>query len=205
MIVNRAHTHARINGPSPRAGGRPAAGPGFTLIELILVMTILTIAVSVTAPALANFFRGRSLDSEARRMLALTRQGQSRAVSEGIPVELWVDSANGRYGLEAEPSYEPTDGKAEEFTLSNDMQLEAIDTVPNRSSSTRLSSRNTGPLLSQTVLSRHPELPRIRFLPDGSIADTSPQKLCLTGRDGLSIWLIQARNGLSYELSTGSN
>ena len=32
---------------------------GFTLIELILVMTILTIAISITAPALSNFFRGR--------------------------------------------------------------------------------------------------------------------------------------------------
>src|SRR3954453_22495301 len=80
----------------------------FTLIELILVMTILTIAISVTAPALANFFRGRSLDSEARRLLALTRQGQSRAISEGVPMQLWVDAAHGGYGLEAEPSYEPT-------------------------------------------------------------------------------------------------
>src|ERR1041385_3547304 len=85
---------------------------GFTLIELILVMTVLTIAVSITAPALANFFRGRSLDSEARRLLALTRQGQSRAVSEGVPMELGVDAAQGTYGLTAEPSYEPADTKA---------------------------------------------------------------------------------------------
>src|SRR5690242_2199653 len=78
----------------------------FTLIELILVMTVLTIAVSLTAPALANFFRGRSLDSEARKMLALTRLGQSRAISEGIPMNLWFDSVGGAYGLEAEPTYE---------------------------------------------------------------------------------------------------
>src|SRR5215467_5625288 len=81
----------------------------FTLIELILVMTVLTIAASITAPALANFFRGRSLDSEARRMLSLIRQGQSRAVSEGVPMELWIDAQQGAYGLEAEPSYEPND------------------------------------------------------------------------------------------------
>src|SRR5438067_3213545 len=88
----------------------------FTLIELILVMTVLTIAVSLSAPALANFFRGRSLDSEARRLLALTRQGQSRAVSEGIPMELWLDPANSAYGLEAQPGYEPNDSKAVSFT-----------------------------------------------------------------------------------------
>src|ERR1700704_2983443 len=90
---------------SPRAARRGMRA--FTLIELILVMTILAIAVSFTAPALANFFRGRSIEYEARRLLALTRHGQSRAVSEGLPMELWVDSSKGAYGLEAEPSYEP--------------------------------------------------------------------------------------------------
>src|SRR5947209_4409016 len=87
-------------------------------------MTVLTIAVSVTAPALANFFRGRSLDSEARRLLGLTRQGQSRAVSEGVPMELWLDAAQGTFGLEAEPSYEPSDPKAVTLTLDKDMQIE---------------------------------------------------------------------------------
>ena len=58
-------------------------------------MAILTITVSIAAPALSNFFRGRSLESEARRLLALTRQGQSRAVSEGVPMDLWVDMAKG--------------------------------------------------------------------------------------------------------------
>src|SRR4051794_2206607 len=68
----------------------PGRLKAFTLIELILVMTVLTIPASITAPALANFFRGRTLDSEARRILALTRQGQNRAVSEGLPMELWL-------------------------------------------------------------------------------------------------------------------
>src|SRR6185436_5072643 len=93
------------------------ARSAFTLIELILVMTVLTIAASITAPALANFFRGRTLDSEARRFLALTRQGQSRSASEGLPMELWLDVQQGAYGLEAEPSYEPEDPKAVNFTL----------------------------------------------------------------------------------------
>src|SRR3954471_1568969 len=97
---------------------------GFTLMELILVMTVLAVAVSITAPALANFFRGRTLDSEARRLLSLTRQGQSRAVSEGLPMELWFDVQQGVYGLEAEPSYEPNDSKAVTFTLEREMQME---------------------------------------------------------------------------------
>src|SRR5262245_10003646 len=101
-------------------------GHGFTLIELILVMTILTIAVSITAPALANFFRGRSLDSEARRLLSLTRAAQSRAASEGIPIDLWVDSTQNAYGVTAESSYEPTDSKAVNFTLDGEIRIEAL-------------------------------------------------------------------------------
>src|SRR5438876_2132451 len=96
----------------------------FTLIELILVMTILTIGISITAPRLANFFQGRALDSEARRLLSLTRQGQSRAVAEGLPMELWIDSSKGAYGLEAEPSYEPSDSKAVNITLDSNTQIE---------------------------------------------------------------------------------
>jgi type II secretion system protein H len=60
----------------------------FTLIELILVMTILLVVMAVAFPSLRGFFRGRNLDSEARRILALTRYGQSRAVAEGVPVVL---------------------------------------------------------------------------------------------------------------------
>ncbi len=183
--------------------------PGFTLIELILVMSILTIAVSATAPALANFFRGRTLDSEARRLLALTRAGHSRAVSEGIPVELWIDAQAGKFGLEAEPSYEPTDPKAVEFTLDTDLQIEAVRDTSLLTATTVTShfSPMSAALSSSSrqVLSRHPELPRIRFLPDGTVAESSPQKVVLTGRDGSSVFLVQARNGLSYELTTHSN
>src|SRR5215471_2243590 len=75
------------------------ASPAFTLIELILVMAIVVVAISITAPKLANFFRGRTLDSEARRLLALTHSGQSRAVSEGIPTRLQFDISNHSYRL----------------------------------------------------------------------------------------------------------
>ena len=71
----------------------------FTLIELILVLALLVIITSLAAPAMANFIRGRALDSEARRLFALMHAGQSRAVSEGMPMVLWVDEKQGAYGL----------------------------------------------------------------------------------------------------------
>ena len=46
----------------------------------------------------------------------------------------------------------------------------------------------------------HANLPTIRFLPDGSIGETSPQMLHLTSSDGGSLWLAQSRDGVNYEI-----
>jgi prepilin-type N-terminal cleavage/methylation domain-containing protein len=177
----------------------------FTLIELILVMAVLTVAVSITAPALANFFRGRTLDSEARRLLALTRQGQSRAVSEGIPMELWLDAGKSALGLEAEPSYEAEDRKAVELAMDSDVQLQVLNSSVAKSADSSGALTTAGTASGAPLVSRHPDVPKIRFLPDGSIGETSPQALILTGRDGMSICLQQSRNRLSYEIRARSN
>jgi prepilin-type N-terminal cleavage/methylation domain-containing protein len=180
---------------------KPAQCPrGFTLIELILVMAILTMAVSVTAPTLSHFFRGRTLDSEARRLLALTRSGQSRAVSEGLPMDLWVNADQGTFGLEMEPSYENSDPKAVEFNIDTGLQIEVV----NKTLAAPATTLNRGRLASTVSVPRvvlaHPGLPTIRFLPDGSVSETSPQMLRLTGRDGVSLWLAQSRDQLTYEI-----
>ena len=73
-----------------RGAARPSNA--FTLIELILVMAMLLIVLGIAFPSLKRFFRGRNLDSEARRFLSLTQYGQSRAVSEGFPMVLWIDA-----------------------------------------------------------------------------------------------------------------
>jgi type II secretion system protein H len=154
----------------------------FTLIELILVMTLLAVMISLVAPSLAGFFRGRVLDSEARRLLSLTRAGQSRAVSAGMPMQLWIDTKRNTYGLQEEPVSGKEDPKA--VTLDVDGSLHIV--VPNGSSAPGAGHN----------------LPAIRFLPDGSIDESSPQKLQLAGADGSSLWLVQTRNRAGYEISS---
>lgn len=77
----------------------------FTLLELVLVMLLLTTAMAMLTPGVSGFFRGRRLDDEARRLWALTRYAQELAVAEAVPIAVWVDPAEGRYGLESEPGY----------------------------------------------------------------------------------------------------
>ena len=181
----------------PRAVEAPG-GHAFTLIELILVMALLSIAVAVSFPTLRQFFRGRVLDSEAHRLLALTRYGQSRAVAEGTPMFLWIDEREGTYGLEAAATYIEEDPRALDFRLDNDLQIEVsapppdtLTVLPNRAGPMRGTSRRslTG-------------LPLIRFLPDGYIGEPSPEYLEL--REGAEdvLWIAQATNRLTYELRT---
>ncbi len=171
----------------------------FTLVELLLVMTMMLAVISLSAPLLVSFFRGRTLDSEARRLLALTRAGQSRAVSEGLPMLLWVDVNKGTYGLKAEPGWEERDAKAEDFSLDKDLHLEVVAANPLPQASSRLPSLS-GTLAGLMAEAASGNLPKIRFLPDGSIDENSPRALRLLDRDGTSVWLAQTANHLNYEL-----
>ena len=153
----------------------------FTLIELILVLALLVVITSLAAPAMANFIRGRALDSEARRLFALIHAGQSRAVSEGMPMVLWVDEKQGAYGLQAETTGKTGDLKAETLPVDSTLQIAVLTTG-----------------LGATTTFNN--LPAIRFLADGTVDENSPQTLQLTDSAGVSRWLIETRNHTGYEI-----
>jgi len=154
---------------------------GFTLIELILVLALLVIATSLAAPAMSNFIRGQALDSEARRLMALIHAGQSRAVSEGMPMVLWVDEKQGAYGLQAETTGQSGDPKAENLSLDENLQIAVA---------------NTG----TSGTTKFHGLPAIRFLPDGTVDENSPQMLRLADAKGHALWLIESRDRSGYEV-----
>lgn len=77
----------------------------FSLVELVLVMALLVAAMAMVAPNLGGFFRGRRLDHDARRLWALTRHAREQAIAQAVPVEVWIDAAQRRYGLQAVPGF----------------------------------------------------------------------------------------------------
>jgi type II secretion system protein H len=157
--------------------------PGFTLIELILVMSLLVIITSIATPAMSRFIRGRALDTEARRLLALTHLAQSRAVSEGMPMMLWVDEKADTYGFASETSAQGGDPKAE--TLNVDSTL-------------AISVMSTGPGGVPTTFNN---LPAIRFQADGTVDENSTQTLKLMDADGFSRWLVATKLRTGYEIT----
>lgn len=166
-------------------------------------MALLVIAFGVTFPALQGFFHGRVLDSEANRLLALTRYGQNRAVSEGVPLLLWVDTRSGMYGLEVVPGFVDEDPHAVEFQVDNDLELTiSRDTLVGGERTLALQTPDaprTSPKLRSQVRTLS-GLPAIRLQPDGFIGDQSPAYLKLTEGEKDARWLVQTTNRLTYEL-----
>jgi type II secretion system protein H len=153
----------------------------FTLIELILVLALLVVAVSIVAPRMSGFVRGRVLDSEARRLAAVMHAGEARAVSEGMPMMLWIDEKQNRYGLEQETPGQNGDAKAENFTAGESVGLAVL---------------NAG----TSGVTTFKDLPAIRFLADGSVDEGSPQTVRLQDSGGSALWLVETPDRRGYEI-----
>ena len=170
----------------------------FTLVELICVMALLVIVIGAAAPSLSHFFSGRTLDTEASRFVALTRYGQSQAVSEGVPMILWVDQKAGTYGLRQESGLSPAQWQTSfqgpqqrnklrsedpwDFGLAKDLRFE---------------------LDSSTTLTNG--LGYIRFEPDGTIDEGALAMLMIEGKNQDSIPIVRTRNQLFYEIAHQTN
>lgn len=162
---------------------------GFTLIELIFVLVLLSIAAAMVAPRMTGFFRGRALNFEARRMLSLMHYGQSRAVAEGVPVILWLDPKGARYGLRVQTGYVDVDDHEVEYTLEPTLTLELPtgDTPP--------PSEN-----DDEKLGIEDGLSVVRFNPTGFFDDSSVQKIVIRQGDEAALQLVPTQNRLGYEI-----
>lgn len=176
---------------------------GFTLIELILVMSLMLVILSLTGATLSEFFKGRALNSEARRFLSLTRYAQSRAVSEGIPMVLWVDPLQGLYGVESEFSFTVGDDASVEYRIGEglEIQMDLTGTQATTSTrSTRSASKGRGEL-------------QIRFAPDGFLSETAPRNIWVGSvgnrsgatRDAAAIWIAPNATASAYEVQVANS
>lgn len=153
----------------------PGRRGGFTLTELILVMAVLAIVLALAAPTLSGFVRGRSLQEEARRFLALTRYSRSEAVSSSVPMKLWIDPESGDYGMKPFPGYGIEDDKTIEWNLEDNLSFEIDPEAVGEDG-----------------------LATIVFWPDGAIDSASVNQVGIQRGEEESITIKQAAYGLGY-------
>ncbi len=70
---------------------------GFTLIEMIVVLIIISILAWMTAPAMMRAVSPHADEGDAMPLAALFRSARKEAVERGLIVALTVDPAGGRY------------------------------------------------------------------------------------------------------------
>jgi prepilin-type N-terminal cleavage/methylation domain-containing protein len=70
---------------------------GFTLVELMVVVTIMGILLAVSAPAMSRFAGNWRLNGAAANMAMVMRSARSAAVSKDVDVVFTFDDAQGQY------------------------------------------------------------------------------------------------------------
>lgn len=165
-----------------------ALGPGsvlalretraFTLLELIIVMAILCVLLALAAPSLSSSMRGHNLEQAGAQLLAVTEYGRNEAISQGIPMNVWVNPANGQYGVTAKPGYPAAPGRDKQYRLEPDLHFDAA--------TSGMPSGN--------------QLNAAEFEPDGTLDPSSVQtiRIVATSRSGVSV--TETRDGYGYEL-----
>jgi prepilin-type N-terminal cleavage/methylation domain-containing protein len=166
----------------------------FTLIELILVMLVMVLVAGMVYPSLKGFVHGRNLGNEAQRFLSLTRYGQSRAVSEGIPVELWINPSTASYGLQSLSGYTESRNNAIVYNLDQTVQI-GFSPPPSMLTRSNVWTQPHGQVGALT---------KIRFQPDGFISDTSPENIYFVQPEtGSGFWIAETPSHLKYVLQPG--
>lgn len=173
---------------------RPSAGRArraFTLVELIVVMTLLLTVASLVMPRMATFFRGRALSQEAQRVLSLINYGRARAVAEGVPVILWIDPVRSMYGLEVQESHSAGDDGARRVvhTAEPSLRLE-VPVVADAPVSEQEDER----------LGLPENLAAIRCNPDGFFDESGAQRIVIRQGDEAALEIVPTFNRLGFEI-----
>jgi type II secretion system protein H len=150
---------------------------GFTLVELILVMALLAVIAAFSAPSLARSLRQRNLDGEAARLLALSEYGRDEAVSQGVPMTVWIDPNGQRMGVEPKTGYDGDDARSRSFTLDRDIHFEVDRGV-----------------------TQNGVVDVMEFGPDGAPSPTSIDVVRMVDRFQSQVSVARTSDGWSYEI-----
>jgi len=81
---------------------RPNRPAGFTLLELVLVMLVLSVVTAMVVPSLSGFGIGREAEFAGAQVMTLSRWAREQAISEGRVYRLNFDPTNHTYQVTAQ-------------------------------------------------------------------------------------------------------
>ena len=72
---------------------------GFTLLELVMVLVLISTVLAMAAPSLRGFVKGRQIAEAVAQVLSLTHLARSQAASQGCVYRLNIDAEAKAYWL----------------------------------------------------------------------------------------------------------
>ncbi len=148
---------------------------GFTLVELLLVMAIMTVVLAVVAPTISHSIRGHKIEDEANRFVALTEYARNEAVSQGMPMVVWIDGKSQTFGLDPQSDYYQSKTHRQ-YELDSDVHFDVI----------------TGGT---------PNTPSIVFSASGTPDPASIDSLKLIDGLGTAIQITRTSDGWGYQIA----
>ena len=156
----------------------PRRARAFTLIELLIVLVVLSVLLALVAPSLSKSFRARVLDQAAVQLLALIQYGRDEAISQGVPMDVWLNPQNGQYGVAPKTGYPGEATRNKQYRLDPELHFDNT-----------LSASSTGHSLTVA-----------EFAPDGTLEASSNPSLRIADRSSASIVVTETPDGYGYQI-----
>jgi type II secretion system protein H len=100
-------------GGARRPARRLRLAPGFSLLELMVVIAIIGVLAAMIVPEVAGSYRAALLRAAGRELASVLGLAHSEAVTSRKPHRLRLELSSGRYTLEAPRSAEESPGRYE--------------------------------------------------------------------------------------------
>lgn len=81
----------------------PCGGRGFTLLELLVVISVLAMALAIVPPMLTTATTSAEVKSAARELASALRHARSRAIARGQELAVTVNVRSRRYQITGMP------------------------------------------------------------------------------------------------------
>ena len=129
------------------------------------------------APSLSRSMHQRYITDEATRLLAATEYARDEAVSQGVPMTVWIEPASGRFGVAPKAGFLGADERNREFEVHPDIHFETSKAV-----------------------ATHGIIQAAEFAPDGAPDAANLSEIRLVDRFNSSVTIARTSDGWAYEI-----
>jgi type II secretory pathway pseudopilin PulG len=158
-------------------------------------MVVLAVLLALVAPSLTSSFRGRNLEQAGAQVLAVTEYGRDEAISQGVPMDVWINPANGQFGIAAKAGFPSDPARLKQYTLQPDLRFDAAASPGGAGTGSPTSGGVTAPPVANGQ-----GLTVAEFQADGTLDPSSNPAIRILGNAHNAVAVTETSDGFGYEV-----